>query len=67
MVGEGYGHGSGGGGCLKRRLDQRGPDDGRGRGCGGGGGLYAMRTVRHLPVVLHDLLDDLILLVVEDT
>lgn len=66
VVGEGDGHGGGGGGGLQRRLDQRGPDDRRGGRRGGGGGLDAMRAVRHLPVVLHDLLDDLVLLVVED-
>lgn len=67
VVGEGYGYRSGGCCSLQRCLDQRGPDDrGGGRG-GGGGSLDAVRTVSHLAVMLHNLLDDLILLVVEDT
>lgn len=66
VVGEGYGHGGGGGGSLQRCLDQRGPDDGRGGRGGRGGRLDAVRTVCHLAVVLHNLLDDLVLLVVED-
>lgn len=66
VVSEGYGHRSGSGSGLQRRLDQRGPDDGRGGRGGRGGSLDTVRTVRHLTVVLHNLLDDLVLLVVED-
>ena len=66
MVGEGYGHRSGGSGSLQWCLDQRGPDDGRGGWGGRGSSLDAVRAVGHLPVMLHNLLDDLILLVVED-
>lgn len=61
---------SGGSCSLQGCLDQRSPDD-RG-GCGGssgGGGrsLDIVGAVCHLSVVLHYLLDDLILLVVENT
>lgn len=37
-----------------------------GVGVGVAEAAWTRRAVRHLPVVLHDLLDDLVLLVVED-
>lgn len=71
MVGKSYCYRSGGCCSLQGRLDQRSPDDWGGCGscsCGcGGRSLHIVSTVCHLSVVLHDLLDDLILLVVEDT
>lgn len=70
MVGQSYRDRSGGCCSLQGCLDQWSPDDGRGGGCGGGGGgssLDIVSTVCHLSVVLHNLLDDLILLVVENT
>lgn len=70
VVGQGYSNRSGGSCGLQGGLDEWGPNDGGGGGCGGGGGgsssLDVVSTVCHLPVVLHDLLDDLILLVVEN-
>lgn len=67
VVSESYGHRSGGSSSLQRRLDQRRPDDRRGGRGGRGGRLDPVRTVRHLAVVPHNLLDDLVLLAVEDT
>lgn len=64
-MGEGYRHRCGSSSRLQGRLDERGPDDRR-RGRGSCSSLDAVRTVSHFPVVLHDLLDDLTLLVVED-
>lgn len=65
-MGEGNGHRCSGRGSLQRCLDQRGPDD----RCGGWGGrssLNTVRTVGHLSVMLHNLLDYLVLLVIEDS
>lgn len=70
VVGEGQGHGRGGRGGLQGRLDEGRPDDGRrgGRGVGSGACLAdEVGAVGHVAVVLHDLLDDLVLLVVEGT
>lgn len=67
MVGQSYSDRSGGCCSLQGCLDQWGPDDRGGSGRGSGGSLDVVSTVCHFPVVLHNLLDDLILLVVENT
>lgn len=56
----------GGGRCLEGSLDERSPYDGRGRGRGRGRArVQQVGAVCHLPVVLHYLLDDFVLLVVK--
>ncbi|TNN43666.1 hypothetical protein EYF80_046135 [Liparis tanakae] len=64
MVRQGNGYGGGGSRRLERGLDERGPDDGdRGRRRRG----QEVGAVGHVPVVLHNLLNDLTLVVVEYT
>lgn len=65
MVSESNGHRGGSSSCLQGSLDQRGPDDWS--GCGGCSRLDVVCAVRHFSVMLHNLLDDLILLVVKDS
>lgn len=70
-MGQSYSNRSGGCCSLQGCLDQWSPDDRGGCGCGSSssssGSLDIVSTVCHLSVVLHNLLDDLILLVVENT
>lgn len=69
MAGEGDAHRRGRRGSLQRSLDEGGPDDGS--VCGvtaaeaAGVGGDEVGAVSHVPVVLHDLLDDLVLLIVQ--
>lgn len=71
VMSEGQSQGSGGGRGLERSLDQRGPNDGwGGRGGGwcyslGSAGLDQLSALSHVPVVLHDSLDDLVLVEVQ--
>lgn len=68
MVRQGNGYGGGGSRRLERGLDERGPDDGdRGRRRRGRSVLQEVGAVGHVPVVLHNLLNDLTLVVVEYT